>query len=368
MTGMNERILIVDDNPIETAILRDTLNQNNYRVDAVDSGEAALASVIKQAPHLILMDVMMKGINGFETCRRLGPYLAETAVVFVTKKSDLDSLQEGLAAGGVDYICRPVNSVELLARVKSHLRTVRLQHMLQRQLEQEMQTTHRLTDVGLTAAKVSHEFRNMLQPVIGLSELWVKRHPEDHVDYQHLSMIHQGAVRASTLAKQMLELVNQRQITPETKESVALDALSKELVKLLAVKKPAHIDIDINVCDNCVTTCIWGNQTQLWQLLLNLCNNALQSMDQAGQLTISLRQQQGWLELGVHDTGAGMSDDTVAQIFDPLFSTRKQQGGCGLGLVLVKDIVDFHEGTIEVSTELGQGTSFRVSFPQCPAD
>jgi two-component system, sensor histidine kinase and response regulator len=361
---MTERILIVDDNPIETAILRETLQQQDYLVDSVSSGEEALDSVSRQSPDLILLDVMMEGIDGFETCRRLTPYLAETAVVFVTKKSDLDSLKIGLDAGGVDYICRPVNPVELLSRVKSHLRTVRLQQMLRQQLEQQLQTTHRLADAGIAAAKVAHEFRNMLQPVIGLSELWVNRNTAEHADYQHLTMVHQGAVRAATLAKQLLELVEQQQISPQTKEPVSVGELLHELVKLLAVKKSEHIVIDFVTCGDCETTYVWGNQTQLWQLLLNLCNNALEAMSQEGQLEISLREQQGWLEISIHDTGEGMSDDTVAQIFDPLFSTRKQQGGCGLGLVLVKDIVAFHEGTIEVSSQFGQGTCFRVSFPQ----
>jgi PleD family two-component response regulator len=133
------RVLVMDDTPENINVLRGILQKERYRLFAASSGEAALKVAARIHPQIILMDVMMPGVNGFETCRRLKsiPELCHVRVIFITALNDTENLMAGFSAGGVDYINKPIRQQEVLARVRTHLQTSYLLE-IQKQLSHEL--------------------------------------------------------------------------------------------------------------------------------------------------------------------------------------------------------------------------------------
>lgn len=163
------RILVVDDDEIIRKLLRRVLERSNFVVDEAVSGETALKQIAAHHPDLILMDVMMDGIDGFSTCREIKNTdgMQEVPIIFVTGRSDTSSIVEGLDAGGSDYITKPINRHEALARINNHLK-MRVLMKFQRDyidgLKKANFAKNRIVDIA------SHDLRNPIASIRGLSE------------------------------------------------------------------------------------------------------------------------------------------------------------------------------------------------------
>ncbi len=238
-----------------------------------------------------------------------------------------------------------------------------------RQLEKQLRHTQKMEAIGTLAGGVAHDFNNVLTPIMGYTEiirLKMKMNGlAEGAVYDYLAEILKASKRAKTLVEQFLTF--SRSI--EKKEVLQhIHPIVKEAMKLMRVTMPSTITIKEDVDENCGRVLV--DPVQIHQVLINLCTNAAQAMaGRHGVLTVTLKPATSrdngveWLELNVTDTGCGIEKQMLDRIFEPYFTTREKTSGTGMGLAVVHGIVNHQGGHIEVESELGKGSSFRVFFP-----
>jgi len=241
-------------------------------------------------------------------------------------------------------------------------------------LEDELRQAHKMEAIGTLAGGVAHDFNNILGAILGYAELAAIDAPDNSRLKRNLHGILKGANRAKDLVKQILAFSRQGE---QKRKPIYLGPLIKEAMKLLRASLPATIDIVQQLEPE--TGAIKADPTQLHQVLMNLCTNAANAMSAGGgRLTIKLENRSPatepvracagsisgpHLRLTVSDTGHGIDPDVVDRIFEPYFTTRERGEGTGLGLSVVHGIIKRHDGTIEVSSEPGNGATFRICLP-----
>ncbi len=417
----NHTLLVVDDNPANLSVLAEYLEAIGFEVLTARTGEMALERARLARPDLILLDVLLPGINGFETCRALKAD-ADTAaipVIFMTVLTETEHKLRAFEAGAVDYITKPFQKEEVLARVTTqlHLRnlTERLEQtvaertrnleMANRQLQQEiaerrrteialqasnrqlaealnqLQQTQRqlvqqerLAAVGQLAGGIAHDFNNILVPIIGYAELGLMELSPDDPLYPDLQRINEAALRAASLIRQILAFSRKQVLEMRPLD---LNEVVVEFKKML--QRIIGEDINLKTILAPALPPVQADPAQIEQILMNLAVNARDAMPQGGKLTIEtgsviLDEEYAHKHIGalagphvllaVSDTGVGMDAAIRERIFEPFFTTKPPGKGTGLGLATVFGIVKQHGGNIWVYSEPGQGTTFKVYLPQ----
>ncbi|MGD9007219.1 MAG: ATP-binding protein [Desulfobacteraceae bacterium] len=243
----------------------------------------------------------------------------------------------------------------------------------QKHLEAQLRNAQKMEAIGTLAGGIAHDFNNILSAIIGYTDLTALILPEDDPARSSLSEVMSAAQRAKELVYQILSF---SQMHEQEQKPVRMDLIIKEALKLLRPSLPATIEIEQRI--DCRST-ILADPTQMHQVVLNLCTNAYQAMqEEGGLLKVSLDQIKfnpddlsdnfdlgtgDHLKFTVTDTGHGMNEQTMQRIFDPYFTTKESGKGTGLGLAVVYGIVSAHKGAIQVNSEPGKGTTFEVLFP-----
>jgi CheY-like chemotaxis protein len=193
-------ILVVDDNPVNVGILQNILDKSGYRTVSATSGAECIEAVSKFDPDLVLLDIYMPQMSGIEVCTLLmqDNRTNDMPVIFVTANTDNEVLKEAFEAGGADYVCKPVNKVELLARVKSTLTQKKLTEMLFME--------EKLNGVLEMAGAVSHEMNQPLQAVSGISELILWDISEDNPLYEHIRKIKEQIIRMGDITRKLMRI------------------------------------------------------------------------------------------------------------------------------------------------------------------
>jgi len=253
-----------------------------------------------------------------------------------------------------------------------------MNHTLEELHQSREQARHyqKLQTIGALAGGITHEFNNLLTPIIGYCEFIKEQMGTGSEYYEDLDEIHKAGARAKEIVEQILPF-SRRETDEAAYCAVSLDAVLRDALKMVHMVIPSSISIDDRIQETGAN--VYGSATQLNQVLLNLCTNAYQSMEnEGGILTISnqvIRTDQlpakfesagpveSYVKIVVTDTGCGMSADIVDRIFDPFFTTKDVGVGTGLGLSLVQNILSNHSGFIEVISEVGKGSSFIVYLP-----
>ncbi|PKM38430.1 MAG: hybrid sensor histidine kinase/response regulator [Gammaproteobacteria bacterium HGW-Gammaproteobacteria-10] len=407
------KILIIDDMPANLELMAGVL-KDDYNVQVATSGEKGLRLAREHMPDLILLDVMMPGMSGYDVCRRLKaePELCDIPVIFVTALDDHADEAFGLQLGAVDYIVKPVVPGIVMARVKSQLALKNERDLLESQnawLKSEVERrmnelkeaqaflfqSEKMASLGLLAAGIVHEINNplsyvyanleglkdRLQSVLSIFELTEKfsrQLPEDQpdvfffrklkeeLDYDNFKVdlaelieeSIEGAVRARKIIQNLREFshMNERENGLHDIESgidATLNIVNNELkYKAEIIKEYGGLEPI-----NCVGS-------QINQVVMNLLVNAAQAIEKSGKIIIRTGSQDSdrvWIE--VEDTGCGMSEEVRRKVFEPFFTTKPVGQGTGLGLSLSYKIIKEHGGTIDLTSELGKGTKFRVYLP-----
>lgn len=246
----------------------------------------------------------------------------------------------------------------------------RLQHTLDELslLKEQLTQTQRLATIGTIAAVIAHEFNNILTPVISYSQYALQSAESDKPDYElmkkALSKSFAGATKAGRICNSMLGLARGE----STHGDVSVQTLIDETLLVMA-RDPQKDGIALRV-QSPSDLLVRGDAVQLEQVLLNLLINARQAMaGKAGSITIKATADDAWARLAVIDTGPGIAEKHLPRIFDPFFTTkgtvrRGEQRGTGLGLAICREIIDAHGGRIEVTSELGKGTTFTLVLPR----
>jgi len=232
------------------------------------------------------------------------------------------------------------------------------------QLEVELRHAQRMEAIGVLAGGVAHDFSNLLTAIYGHTDLAKATLPADHAAIRSLELVEEAAQSAEGVCRALLTFTQKGRAGKEMVDVVDVVARSTRLLHRLL---PASIEF-VEEVDPAASYQVRGDATQLQQVLMNLVVNARDAMPEGGLLRLVVRHERsrdgfGEVVIEVRDSGHGMDDATRARVFEPFFTTKPRERGSGLGLSVLLGIVADHEGTVDVASEVGAGTTFTVRLP-----
>lgn len=364
----NCRILIVDDDRLNIHILRGILKAEGYQLDSAGSGEEALKKYPEFTPDLVLLDVMMPGINGFQTCRQLKDNYGEDCapIIFITAKNESDDVVEGFSAGGIDYLPKPFQPGEVVVRVRTHLHSRILaeqQKALVDQLSKADAAKNRF--LGMAA----HDLRNPLAGIRGLSEFLLDKSfgplttdQEDLVD------------NILTASQSMLQLVNELldmatiesgELKIDRKETDLIPLIEKSIffAKMNADKKGTKIDFN----PPSERTKLFIDPDKIMQVVDNLLSNAIKYSPPKSIVSVEFTAPAGAPSISVKDQGPGIPEGERDKLFKDFGRLSAQPTGgeksTGLGLAICRKIVEAHGAIVSAENLPDLGCEFKVTFP-----
>ena len=362
------KILVVDDDRLNIRILSSILKSEGYVISEANSGERALELYPTFRPNLVLLDVMMAGINGYEACRELKRLYGDDCapIVFITAKNEADDVVEGLAAGGADYLAKPFQRKEVVARIRTHLRGQLLaeqQKLLVAQLSKANEAKNRF--LGMAA----HDLRNPLASIRGLAEFLrdgvVGDLTPDQIDL--VNTIHTASQSMLRMVNELLDVATiesgELRIVPEHHSLCDLIEKSVYLANIDAAKKQTQIRF--TAPDSPPDA--WVDAAKIQQVVDNLLNNAVKYSPPGSKIVAEYRWTEKQRIFAVKDQGPGIPDNERDRLFKDFgrLSVRPTAGekSTGLGLAICRKIVDAHHGTIVAENLSAGGTEFRVTLP-----
>ncbi|PYN41686.1 MAG: hypothetical protein DMD95_18770, partial [Candidatus Rokuibacteriota bacterium] len=367
------RILVVDDEPANVRLLERMLADVGYRqVRSTTDSRQVLALYAEFQPDLILLDLMMPHLDGIEIIRKLQiPEDVFLPVLVLTADATSEAKKRALEAGAKDFLTKPFDRLEVLLRIKNLLDTRNLYLDLERhnrsleqivnERTQRLLQSEKVATMGSLLAGVAHELNNPLAVVMGQAHL-LRGMATDRSLIERATRITAAADRCARIVRNFLALARQR---PPERADVRLDQVVQEAVELLAYElRTSNVEVVPELAGDLPV--VWADAHQLHQVVVNLLANAHQAMrrmDAGRRITIRTRLERERLLLEVIDTGPGIPAEIQSRIFEPFFTTKPQGEGTGLGLSLCRRMLEEHEGTITVESEVGRGTTFRIELP-----
>jgi len=377
-------VLVVDDTVANVAVLAEHLSANGLEIIVAQNGEESVERARFAKPDLILLDIMMPGIDGFETCRRLKSYreTRDIPVIFTTALADIGDKVKAYEVGGVDYITKPFHVEEVFARVNAHLALQAMQRAMAAQnrlLQQEIAARSAAEEVLACRTKelarsnaeleqlayvASHDLQEPLRMITSYLQLLDQRYTNriDADATEFIAFAVDGAKRMQTLIDDLLTYSRLGSRARPLQPTSCADIVSDALLCLRAAIEDSGADV---VCGDLPT--VMGDERQLLQLFQNLIANAIKFGKGGAQVIRIDAEDAGsaWC-LSVRDNGIGIAPEYFERIFVMFqrLHTRAKYPGTGIGLALCKRIVDHHQGRIWVESELGQGSVFKFTLPK----
>lgn len=370
-TQHRPRVLVVDDNPQNRALAKATLELEDYEVVLASSGEEALRCFEQQVPDCVLLDVRMPGMDGPETCKRLRvlPGGKDVPIVFLTASRDVDTFEAALAAGGDDFVTKPVQPTEMVLRVQAAVRVRRLDatnkeylELVRRQRDDLMRL--QLQKERLTAFVV-HDLKNPVSTVDLLAQLLQR---DKSLAPETRETANAIRVEVSSLMRLILNLLD---ISRAEEGALAisptrldLGALASTVVDTMQVRAQAR---QVELISKVENTELSADPDLLRRVLENLLDNALRHAPKGSNVCLSLRRHPDAVELRVADQGRGIPPELRETIFERFVQLNDKDGlssrtGRGLGLTFCRLAVEAHRGRIYVE-DAQPGTAFCVRLP-----
>lgn len=417
------KILIADDSATNLKLLDAQLEAEQIIVLQASNGIEALEILEQESVDVIISDILMPKMDGYALCQNVRSQEKFDSVVFIfytatyaspadeqfafslgadaffKKPSPVNAILEGIESlrDNTSQRMRPrthLSDVSVLREYSDRLvakleekniellqRTEELEHeIVQRkqeeekrhQLERQLIQAQKLESLGTLASGIAHDFNNILGIILGHSSLIQRDQSEPAKLAQSIEAIQKATYRGASVVKQLLTFA--RKTEAEFTPAIINDIIN-EITKLLSETFPKTIVLSINLKKDLPSTI--ADETQIHQVLLNLFVNARDAMPDGGTLTITTNIVDGralamifpkaataqYILIEVVDTGGGMDETTKRRIFEPFFTTKGRAKGTGLGLSVVYGIIESHQGFIDVASEVGKGTTFRVYLP-----
>ncbi|MEM9091324.1 MAG: response regulator [Cyanobacteria bacterium P01_F01_bin.53] len=356
-------ILIVDDTPENLRLLSSALNTQGYEVRAVLSGSMALSAAQTDPPDLILLDIKMPKMDGYEVCQRLKAdgKTRDIPIIFLSALDDALDKVKAFNVGGVDYVTKPFQTAEVLARVKNQLTISFLRQKLLAQNEELLRSNQDLAEFSYV---VSHDLKQPLQEILGFVSLLQIKYQEtlDEVGEGWLNRIENAVEHMNELINDLLAY---SRVGSQAKTLVPTDCntiLTQVLNDMQVVIEQHNATITYESLPTVIV-----NSVQLVELFQNLISNGIKfhRPEVTPQITIAAEQREQEWHFAVRDNGIGIHPkqfDRIFKVFQRVHS-QKEYPGTGIGLSTCKKVVERHGGHIWVESTLGEGTAFYFTLP-----
>ena len=354
-----DRILIVDDNPINVEILEEALLDEGYYLETAASGEEALEIVPDFNPALILLDVMMPGIDGYETCRRIraNPSLRHTKIILVSAKAMVSERLQGYEAGADDYICKPFDIEEFLAKVRVHLRLKSIEEV--DQLKSDL------------LSLLNHETGTPLNSIIPPIEMLMSDEDMDAGERKMwLNIVHKGAKRLHSLFKKVTTLSAMKSGKWDFQLATVdlCEVVHNSLCEVASQASEQNVQIEQKLPEAAITRL---DPEQMNDVVTAILDNAIRFSPSNGRVMVDVSRDGDHHCVLVADQGVGIDPDFLPHVFEEFANVniRHHTEGQGLSLAIARQIVLAHNGTIGVESTKGAGTTFTVQLPAAaPSD
>jgi len=363
-----KKLLIVDDTPANITLLRKIFSGKKLPISVAPNGEVALRIAQQALPDLILLDIMMPGIDGFETCKRLKSNEAtkDIPVIFISAKGEIEDFVKGLFIGGVDYITKHFRQEEVLARVQIHLRLRKL--FVEKEIAQkEADRANRAKSEFLS--QMSHELRTPLNAILGFTQLLnIKSDNLRDKQKGYIERIYAAGDHLLQLINEILDLarIDSGNITISL-ELIHIGQLFDELYGYAHSKADQNEIKIIDQTSDFHNQYILADKTRIKQVFINLISNGIKYNKKGGTLTYSIQKvNHDRLRFNISDTGNGIAKEKLKLLFEPfnrLGAEETDVEGTGIGLCITKQLIGLMNGTIEVESTLGKGSTFCVEIP-----
>lgn len=372
------KILIVDDVPKNIQLLGTALSKRNYQIAYADSGKKALQLVEINDFDLVLLDIMMPEMNGYEVCRRLkmNSKTSHIPIIFLTAKAESESITRGFEVGGQDYITKPFQNKELIARVRTHVNLKRRNQEVEEKSRALEEINQMLNEANAAKDKffsiIAHDLKNPFGDITGLSELLTKnmrRYDIAKIE-KFIEQIHKLSKNGYTLLENLLEWSRSQTGNMECHQrELNLKHQTDKVIQLLeefANKKSIVVTNSISP-----DVMVLADKNMLDTIVRNLLSNAIKFTENNGKITIDTSKTTNengkpMIQVSISDTGIGIAPDDLDKLFriDINHSTigTSKEKGTGLGLILCREFVEKNGGKISVESQTGKGTTFHFTL------
>lgn len=364
-------VLIVDDNKTNLNVLFDALKSADYKVLTARNGQEALQRVEHTRPDIILLDIKMPILNGFETCQKLKEKeeTKDIPVIFLTALDEIENKVKGFDLGAVDYITKPLQQVEVLARVKTHLTISAQQKELEKQ-NIELSNLNKEKNEFLGIA--SHDLKNPLNVIFLSTSLLIKHREgleEEKVNEKLKEVLHSSYHMLDIINKFLdIHQIESGKVTFISK-NVNLQKLVNKIVSTFSSQAQSkNITIDFQELDTNQPINVETDEAILTNIIENLVSNALKFSPHGKRIFVTLEKLDSSVRLRVKDEGPGLSEEEIKQLFQKFTRLSAKPTGSehstGLGLSIVKRLTDMIRGKVWAESEgKEKGASFFLELP-----
>jgi signal transduction histidine kinase len=375
---MEKQVLLVDDGPGILKVLGISLADRGYRVLTAENSEEALRVFHEARPEVILTDIKMPGMDGIELLKRIKAESPDTEVIMITGHGEMELAIQSLKYDASDFITKPINDEALDIALRRALEKLSYKKKLKEYTEdleklveeksRKLVEAERLAAVGQTVAGLAHAIKNITAGLTGGMYVLEKGIDLDNRSYlsQGWQMIKGNVQKIKGMAVDLLNYAKERE--PEY-QLCDPNGPAREVYDLM-LSRATEVGVALKIDPAQSLPDAWFDHEGIHRVLLNLVSNAIDACTDISCASktceVSLRtlKPQGWaVEYQVIDNGCGMDEETRKKVFQIFFSTKGSRG-TGLGLMIARKIVDEHGGVIDLSSEKGSGTIFRVRLPE----
>jgi len=362
------KILIVDDISTNIQIIGSVLKNTGYNLSFAQSGKSALHQTANENYDLILLDIMMPEMSGYEVCELLkaNPKTADIPIIFITAKDDVNSITHGFDVGGTDYITKPFNAQELIVRVENQLK-IRLQKQLLQLQADELSDLNAMKDLFLSI--LAHDLKNPIGGLVTLLNQLQKGIEEMEIERSKklISVAGKASVKVYDLLEHLLlwsrsisnkidvvKMQSDAQTIVNEQLYIHRETAEKKSIKLISHIKP--------------NSYIFADNYMISMVLRNLITNAIKFSHTGSTVIVKYDLiNENTCQITVADTGIGISETDQERLFriDKKFSLRgtANEEGSGIGLILCKELIEKNNGKIRIHSTIGHGSEFIFTLP-----
>ncbi len=351
------RILVVEDDKLIQNNLLDLLTSEDYTVLCANNGREGIEKVHAFYPDLIICDVMMPELNGFEVLERLqkDDNTAGIPFLFLTAKTDMENLRHGMRLGADDYLLKPFEVDELLETIKTRIRKKDINNTLIKQMQEQI------------AHKIPHDLRTPLVPILGYTEMIEYEDDIDEIKKMIKTIRNSGKILHNRIEKFLLykDLVIHEISKPDEIINIIPTEITNELVSFISSNVPEEYKSPERIIVNIERARLKINQWYLQIAISELVENSLRYSPEDCQVSINGIQHKNSYELTIGDSGVGMTPNQINSItaFKKCSIDSIPEPGLGLGLAIVQKIIALHGGSFTISSAMGEYTECKIILP-----